>query len=447
MLFASFAWHNEDHWLYSINYMVRHSMRGTVLCCARPRCRCCVCYRCVCCRAPAPTLPPSLCLCPAPAVPLPPSLPSPAFPLPLLQHYGEGKTWYGVPGGRAADFEAALKALLAERDAQRRQQAKAAKQQRQKRKPKPKAKARSSGGAAGAGSGAAGSAATPAASDEDSDNDASSDSESDSGSSDSDSDSDSSAAHSDDVLFAITTQLTPAQLRSRGVPVCRAFQEPGDFILTFPAAYHAGFSHGFNVAEACNFALPDWLPWGRRAAERYRAHTLGGGSPRSLCFSQEQLLCNLARYVASLAGGGAAAATSSRAHAHAHALSKALPWPPGALATISAELSMLVTAEEQQRAALAREGLGGAQHMPNTGDPRYECTACRAICYLSAVICGRCSAEPGVRKAVACPRHITVLCACPNADKMLVFWYKLVELRRLLAGVTTSVTAGPVAKA
>lgn len=294
-----------------------------------------------------------------------------------LQHYGEGKTWYGVPGGRAPDFERALKALLAERDGK-------------KDKARPN---ESEGGEASTDEG----------------------------------------SHSDDVLYAITTQLTPAQLRAHGVPVCRAFQEPGDFIVTFPAAYHAGFSHGFNVAEACNFALPDWLPWGRTAAERYRAHTVSGGSPRSLCFSQEQLLCNLARYVASIA--------SSASGSSLRGGKKAWPWPQNALATIAAELSLLVAAEEKDRTSLASEGLGGAQHMPHTGDPRYECTACRAICYLSAIICRRCSAAPGARKAVACPRHCSDLCACPHGEKMLVFWYKTVELRRLLAGVTAAITA------
>lgn len=43
-------------------------------------------------------------------------------------------------------------------------------------------------------------------------------------------------------------------------------QEAGQFIITFPYGYHAGFNHGLNCAEATNFATPRWVEFGRRAA-------------------------------------------------------------------------------------------------------------------------------------------------------------------------------------
>jgi jumonji domain-containing protein 2 len=33
---------------------------------------------------------------------------------------------------------------------------------------------------------------------------------------------------------------------------------PGEFIVTFPLSYHAGFNHGFNLAESSNFCLKSW---------------------------------------------------------------------------------------------------------------------------------------------------------------------------------------------
>ncbi|KAF9472723.1 hypothetical protein BDN70DRAFT_818235 [Pholiota conissans] len=42
-------------------------------------------------------------------------------------------------------------------------------------------------------------------------------------------------------------------------------QQAGEFVITYPRGYHAGFNLGLNCAESVNFALDSWLELGRRA--------------------------------------------------------------------------------------------------------------------------------------------------------------------------------------
>ncbi|KAK9716151.1 hypothetical protein RND81_06G214200 [Saponaria officinalis] len=151
MLFSMFAWHVEDHYLYSINY----------------------------------------------------------------QHCGASKTWYGIPGGAALQFEKIVREQVYNKDIL------------------------SSEGEDGA----------------------------------------------FDVLLEKTTLFPPSILLKNGVPVFKAVQKPGEFVVTFPRAYHAGFSHGFNCGEAVNFATGDWFPLGTAASQRY-AHF-----SRMPLLPHEELLC------------------------------------------------------------------------------------------------------------------------------------------------------------
>eukprot|EP00529_Nitzschia_sp_RCC80_P014836 CAMPEP_0113519954 /NCGR_PEP_ID=MMETSP0014_2-20120614/43808_1 /TAXON_ID=2857 /ORGANISM="Nitzschia sp." /LENGTH=753 /DNA_ID=CAMNT_0000417733 /DNA_START=161 /DNA_END=2419 /DNA_ORIENTATION=+ /assembly_acc=CAM_ASM_000159 len=59
--------------------------------------------------------------------------------------------------------------------------------------------------------------------------------------------------------------ISPAILKKTGIPFTTTVQYPGDAIVTFPGSYHFGFNTGFNVAEATNFAVPEWIPYGRQA--------------------------------------------------------------------------------------------------------------------------------------------------------------------------------------
>ncbi|KAL3499985.1 hypothetical protein ACH5RR_039078 [Cinchona calisaya] len=151
MLFSMFAWHVEDHYLYSINY----------------------------------------------------------------QHCGAAKTWYGIPGHAALDFEKVVKRHVYTRDIL------------------------STDGEDGA----------------------------------------------FDVLLGKTTLFPPSILLQHNVPVYKAVQKPGEYIITFPRAYHAGFSHGFNCGEAVNFAIGDWFPLGSIASHRYALLN------RMPLLPHEELLC------------------------------------------------------------------------------------------------------------------------------------------------------------
>lgn len=87
-----------------------------------------------------------------------------------------------------------------------------------------------------------------------------------------------------DLLFQLVTLLTPDQLKKAGVRVYATDQRAGQFVLTFPKAYHAGFNHGFNFNEAVNFAPCDWEPFGLDGVERLQAYR------RQPCFSHDELL-------------------------------------------------------------------------------------------------------------------------------------------------------------
>lgn len=75
--------------------------------------------------------------------------------------------------------------------------------------------------------------------------------------------------HASGGLMEKTTMFSPKLLLEKGIRVYRIVQQPGEFVVTFPRAYHGGFSNGFNIGEAVNFATSDWLPYGMDACQRY----------------------------------------------------------------------------------------------------------------------------------------------------------------------------------
>ena len=63
------------------------------------------------------------------------------------------------------------------------------------------------------------------------------------------------------------TIIKPEVLRKLDIPVFEVVQEAGEFIVTFPFAYHSGYNHGYNCAEAVNFGIEEWIEWGKRASK------------------------------------------------------------------------------------------------------------------------------------------------------------------------------------
>lgn len=66
-----------------------------------------------------------------------------------------------------------------------------------------------------------------------------------------------------DLLFQLVTLMNPRRLTEAGVRVFACNQRAGEFVITFPKAYHAGFNHGVrrlfsfdsSLSNSCYFHL------------------------------------------------------------------------------------------------------------------------------------------------------------------------------------------------
>ncbi|KAA3679629.1 histone demethylase JARID1, partial [Paragonimus westermani] len=165
---------------------------------------------------------------------------------------------------------------------------------------------------------------------------------------------------SPDLLHHITTMLSPSKIQAHGVPVYRVDQLAGEFVITFPRAYHAGFNQGFNFAEAVNFCPPDWFEMGQSCIEHYAVFR------RAPVFSHAELLCRMT-------------------------LSDE-PLSVEFLVVVLKQLRNLFAKERDLRRHLARLGVRRAERMvfEDSDDDQRECAMCHTILYLSALAC-KCS--------------------------------------------------------
>ncbi|XP_074713372.1 lysine-specific demethylase 4C isoform X12 [Strix uralensis] len=88
------------------------------------------------------------------------------------------------------------------------------------------------------------------------------------------------------------TLISPSILKKYGIPFDKVTQEAGEFMITFPYGYHAGFNHGFNCAESTNFATIRWIDYGKAAKLVSRYSSLSSQGFRLFkyrdCFRIEQ---------------------------------------------------------------------------------------------------------------------------------------------------------------
>eukprot|EP00201_Polytomella_parva_P019578 CAMPEP_0175044216 /NCGR_PEP_ID=MMETSP0052_2-20121109/3671_1 /TAXON_ID=51329 ORGANISM="Polytomella parva, Strain SAG 63-3" /NCGR_SAMPLE_ID=MMETSP0052_2 /ASSEMBLY_ACC=CAM_ASM_000194 /LENGTH=585 /DNA_ID=CAMNT_0016307465 /DNA_START=405 /DNA_END=2159 /DNA_ORIENTATION=- len=75
-----------------------------------------------------------------------------------------------------------------------------------------------------------------------------------------------------DLIFQQMTMLSPRLLRAGHVPVYGITQNPGEYVVVFPAAYRAVLATGLAISESAVAAPPDWIRFSRAAEIRAAKH-------------------------------------------------------------------------------------------------------------------------------------------------------------------------------
>ncbi|XP_027699187.1 lysine-specific demethylase 5B isoform X1 [Vombatus ursinus] len=195
-----------------------------------------------------------------------------------------------------------------------------------------------------------------------------------------------------DLLHQLVTIMNPNTLMAHGVPVYRTNQCAGEFVITFPRAYHSGFNQGFNFAEAVNFCTVDWLPLGRQCVEHYRLLN------RYCVFSHDEMICKMA--------------------------SKADVLDVVVASTVQKDMAIMIEDEKTLRETVRKLGVIDSERMDFEllPDDERQCIKCKTTCFMSGVSC---SCKPGL---LVCLHHVEDLCSCPAYKYKLGYRYTLDDL-------------------
>ncbi|KAL8547979.1 hypothetical protein ACS0TY_007318 [Phlomoides rotata] len=223
------------------------------------------------------------------------------------------------------------------------------------------------------------------------------------------------------LFHELVSHISPSKLISEGIPVYRCLQNPLEFVVTFPGAYHSEFSCGFNCSEAVCFAPFNWLPHGQNIVEVYAGYCL------KTSISHDKLLLGAAvEAVSALWEPFLINKDSPKTH-----LWKSVAGKNGILTRL---LKARVKDEGIRRKHLCSE------LMPRSSDEfdgptKKECSICLYDLYLSAVSC---SCSPN---RYSCLRHSNQLCSCPWISKHVFFRYEIAELNLLVEALDGNLKA------
>ncbi|KAJ3698559.1 hypothetical protein LUZ61_002264 [Rhynchospora tenuis] len=226
-----------------------------------------------------------------------------------------------------------------------------------------------------------------------------------------------------DLLHELVTQLSPTVLKSEGVNVYRAVQRPGQFVLTFPRAYHSGFNCGFNCAEAVNVAPADWLPLGQCAVESYREQK------RKTSISHDKLLLEVAKAAVREIWLGQVHEGNSSTERHR--------WKTacGKDGVLTKAFKVRIEMEEKARKNLNCDFQ--LKKIKNTNDTstERECFSCFYDLHFSSI---GCECNPS---RFACLNHAELLCSCEPSKRVALIRYDLEELTFLLSALEGDLSA------
>jgi hypothetical protein len=204
----------------------------------------------------------------------------------------------------------------------------------------------------------------------------------------------------------------PNTFLKRSVQIVHALQEAGTFIVTCPRAYHGGFSHGFNIGEAVNFATLEWIPRGIACRNLYHSPKHSKDPYRHSVFNVDSLFRKIGQYLVNKGPEFVKANCEVKI-----------------VKQLRDHIKQLSDEDRGARTLLQQKGVAEMELSGPVDDEEHrECKFCKASAFTAVLIC---SCQPD---KTVCLKHYDKLCAhCTPRQMMVLMWERPCVLDTLVS--------------